>query len=252
MKIRTLVSGTSSGLGSYLAEVFSSDRYNRHQNKIIYNEPKSRSSAPFNTIVHAACGKVSEAQSYNEYIDYQLQLTRRLICYGHDRFVFISTVDVYQEKENLTLYAKAKLCMEREILGNAKNPVILRVGSLIGPGMRVNQLLRVAIGDMQPLSLSPKSTFSLTFYNQIIDQILTMPSGIHDIAPDPLLTLGEIAAHFGHTPTWGEFDYQTRLPEKKLRKPCVDLRARLEILNKLKEFILNRGWERENGKRPRG
>ena len=92
-----LISGTSTGLGNYLLKKFKSEKFERNKKINHYINNK------YNTIIHCAFNKkiMQEDDKLTNLIYDNILLIQNLINIPHEKFILISTVDVY-EKNNTT------------------------------------------------------------------------------------------------------------------------------------------------------
>jgi hypothetical protein len=241
MNQQYLVSGTSTGLGRYLSRRLTSKKYNRRTNQVF--DCHSAPEREFDTIFHAAFGQPGRSESAEQFLAHQLQIAKNIVQFKHERFVFISSVEVYRDTKELTSYGHAKIQVENLIMAEANRPTILRVGALLGPGMRQSQLIKTAIGDRTQLSLSPDSTFSLVLYDEVCDLGLNAAEGIHNLIPKPYISLSNIAKYFGTSPNWGTCTYRTPDVDDSEVGAIQTSEYEDSTIRKLADFISRRGWE---------
>ena len=243
MKRSVLISGSSSGLGSFLAKAFNADIFNR-------TSSKSKNDAPtleYELIIHAAHGMPLKNESEYEYIEKHLRLANKLLQLPHHRFIFISSIDAAAPEKELNLYAKSKIAIEKLVVNKANNYLIIRPGSLIGNGMRKNQLIKVATEEDPQLTLSKDSTFSLVFYSDILEIINKGGLGIHPVLAKRLVTLGEIAVAFNHEPKWGGHTYTTHInPNEDILVDAPYALKELDPIFRLKEFMPSKTYPETN------
>lgn len=160
-----LITGTRSGLGKYLHEMLpGSIGLNReNSNEVISNLSKNG----INTIVHCACNK-NQNEYYQQYID-NLKFTETLCSIPHKKFIFISSIDVYSDKQNT--YSVVKNICEKLVENLSNKPVVLRLSALIGAGMKKNNVLKVLLDEKPSLSLTKDSTYSLVSYSHVLKVI---------------------------------------------------------------------------------
>ena len=133
-------------------------------------------------------------------------MTVRLLNIPHERFVLVSTVEAAAPAAD---YAKDK--REAEGLAGAlgKKALILRCGSLLGPGMRPNSLTRMVA--REPLTLAADSRFAWVLYSQVRDFLAVALDrgleGTYNLVPRRTATLAEAAAALGLEPAWGTHRY---------------------------------------------
>ena len=96
-----LITGINSGLGKYLYESLShSVGLNRSTNF------ETIKHIEYDTIIHCAFNKENNISDYKKYLDDNIFLTQRLKKLKYKKFVYISSVDVYQKTKNLYSHFK--------------------------------------------------------------------------------------------------------------------------------------------------
>jgi nucleoside-diphosphate-sugar epimerase len=138
--MKILVTGTSKGLGASLVDALNADRFDRKTSIDTLIEKS------YDLIIHCAFNtkNIVPQPQLKSYVEDNIFLTRDLITrVKSDRFVFISSVDVYPEDsekiENIpidinkikNIYGQCKLMCE-EIVKSHSNYLILRCGGIIG------------------------------------------------------------------------------------------------------------------------
>ena len=102
-----------------------------------------------------------------------LTVEKSLFDFKFGRYIYISTIDVYTEPsdpernredapndpQRLHAYGFHKWLAERMVERFANNSLVLRVGTVIGAGVKKGPLLDLLLG--QPLHMSPDSELSL-------------------------------------------------------------------------------------------
>ena len=229
-----LVSGTSSGLGAFLAKELNSKKFHRKY----FQAEFDNQNFSYESIIHAAYAMPLENESEVDYIEKHLKLAIRLLNIPHHRFVFMSTIDTYAPRDKLTLYAKSKLEVESLIKSKTSNYLILKPGTLLGRGMRINQIIKVATITNPHLSLSRDSTFSLTFYEDILKIIQLPILGTHPVLAKRIITLGEVAEYFNNKPNWGQYRYETHSNFLNNESEFTNLNfKKIDPILRLAEFI---------------
>lgn len=230
-----LVSGASSGLGAYLAQALEASVFSR-----TINQPSKP--GPYTAIIHCAFGMPAKDQPEQDYLQQNITLAESLLSLPHQNFIFISSIDA---AEPTSPYGRAKAAVEELVQSKATNPLILRPGALLGPGMRISQLVKVARGDDIPLSLSAESTFSPVFYadirNLITSALQNNPKGTHTVVAQHPVSLQQVAQHFGTTPQFGSFTYSTPATQTPAWQ-TAELHN-LPPLTRLQTFIAAKGWQ---------
>jgi len=228
MQKHILVTGINSGLGKYLFEnIPGCLGFNR--------ETKMEHVKKFNidTIIHCAYNKARDINNTNlyNYLYDNVLLTYELTKVPHDKFIYISTVDVYPKKGQLckedetievkdidNIYGISKLMSEQIVINNCKNHLILRPTALLGPYIKPNALTKIMDDDMEDFTLSSGSRFNYVLHSYILKFIKLATKdnlrGIYNISSKGNLSLFEIAeivgkdcAHCGTYPYWiGKID----------------------------------------------
>ncbi len=200
--MRILVSGTGSGLGAYLAYKYKAESFNRA------SFAKNSKQVIFDKIIHCAFSKFNN-ENEKDYIQSHVSLCQNLLEIPHKKFIFISSIEAAEINKSPSVYALAKRDVEKIILAKIKNYLIIRPGSLFGPGMKINQILKVALGDPVKLTLSSESNFSIAMYDDLLDAINLDILGVFHLTSLRNITLKEIAKEFNSNPLWGEYKYST-------------------------------------------
>ena len=209
-KSKILITGNRSGLGRYLFEALPCCGLNR---EIGIENYKNDS---FDTIIHCAYNRARDIGNVNlyNYTYDNVLLTYELTKVQHDRFIYISTVDVYPKngelhKENElievkdidSIYGITKLMSEEIIINNCENYLILRPTALLGPYIKPNSLTKIMDDDMENFTLSSGAQLNyvlhedmLKFINLVIKKDLM---GIYNLSSKENLPLFEIARIVG-------------------------------------------------------
>ncbi len=237
----TLVSGTNSGLGAWLHRRLGAFRFDRTSMSVEYS---GRTFSNFDLIVHCASAMPTEDEGIDAYVSRLTSVCRTLLSVPHRRFAFISSIDAGVTPQR-TAYAVAKRSLEEVVATISPGAIILRPGALFGPGMRSNQLLKVARGDQAVLTLSPESTFSIVMYEDIAAALEIAPSGTWHLMASRLVSLSEVAERFQTLPRWGTHTYET--PNLKCDFPWRNLSPAIasDPLERLADFLHRREWMTE-------
>ncbi len=218
---RFLISGTKSGLGKKLHQRFGGMSWTR-ETSLNQIDPKHFRT---NVIIHCAFNsKPPTPENLSSYIDDNYGLTKKLLEVIHDKFIFISTIDVYSKDEQLhqedevldmrqprEIYPWTKLASEVAVTKKSNNFLILRCSALLGQYSRPNSLTRILDNDRSGLSLAPTSMFNYVLHSDIsdfiklaIDQDLT---GIFNIMSSRNIVLSEVAKLSKRQVNYGEYVY---------------------------------------------
>tara|TARA_A100001515_G_scaffold133685_1_gene123100 strand:+ start:879 stop:1601 length:723 start_codon:yes stop_codon:yes gene_type:complete len=201
-----LVTGASSGLGKYIASNIDCIGLTRENADSVFRKHKH-----FDLIVHCAFNASKNTNNYYKILEDNIFLTKRLCSLSHDKFVFLSSVDIYREEDNL--YKTTKLMAESIVRELATSPLVVRTSAIIGPTMRKNSLLRILDDNNPALSLSEDSTFNYVLQSDILSMIQVSAnnnySGIMDFVASKNIRLKDIAKHFSKTVSFGDYLYET-------------------------------------------
>lgn len=209
-----LITGTSSGLGKYLHDNLGG--ISLHRDKI---QKKS-----VEIIIHCAFNSDREPKNLDQYYKDNVLLTEELTKIAHEKFIFISSVDVYPKNANRHvedeivdvknaegLYAKTKLLSEDVVKKNCPNFLILRCSALLGKDSKKNSLIKIIKDDNPTLTLSEKSIFNYIFHSDVLSFIkLAIEKdlqGIYNLASSKNITLKEVSTLFKKKVTFGNFIY---------------------------------------------
>jgi hypothetical protein len=198
-----LVTGIGSGLGKYLYNTIpGSLGLNRKNFNLIKNED-------FEVIIHCAFNKENVITNYKTYLDDNIFLTQRLKNLNYSKFVYISTVDVYQE--NPTMYAHFKRFSET-LLNN--NDLILRCPMMLGDTMKHNHTTKLK-DNIESLGLSGESKFNYLLMSDLAEFFISedykQHKGVIDFIANGLVKLEDVKQHFNSTTKLGEYVYENNL-----------------------------------------
>lgn len=201
---RVLVTGTNSGLGKYIASQINCSMLTRENSEAVLNET-------YDTIIHCAFNSRKNVNDYYDVVRDNIFLTKDLCKVPHNKFVFISSVDVYQEEDNL--YKTSKLMAESIVNKMSTNPLTLRCSAILGGTMRKNNFRKV-IEDSDPnLSLSGESSFNYILQEDILNflniAIKINYNGIVDFVSSANITLQEVADLLEKKVSFGKYVYKT-------------------------------------------
>jgi len=186
--MKILVTGYKSGLGRFLYEELKADGYGRDD-----DIPKKY----YDIIIH--CARCAPDVTWN------------LLGIPHGKFIYISTVDVYEALRGSPNYYEAqKIENEKIVRLMAANHLILRCGAFVGKYMKHNNLVKMFKGE--PLTLSKESTFGFIHYERILamlfwDNLIGQSGTMHLLGK--VRSLGDIAKEYNLKPQWREYTYTT-------------------------------------------
>lgn len=215
-----LVTGAKSGLGYAIASNFPGRRLTREDSLADLRAEK------FDVIFHCAFNAAKEVRIDNisTYVADNLFLTQRLLGLHFDKFVYISSADLYprslrHRQEGATydvgelygVYPFVKLFSELAIRERWSNYLILRPVTMLGPIMRPNTTSRILKEREPQLFLHSDSRFNYILHRDIV-QFLWIAierdlTGVFNIASHSTLRLGDICSDLGLRPRFGEYVY---------------------------------------------
>jgi len=203
MEHQFLVTGIGSGLGKYLYEnlpnVIGVDRNNFNLIKNNY----------YDTIIHCAFNRENTVIDYKKYLDDNIFFTQRLQSLHYKKFIYISSIDIYQE--NPTIYSLFKKFSE-SLLNN--NDLILRCSMILGNTMRPNHITKLK-DNISSISLSGESEFNYILMENLLEFFIsedyTSCNGIIDFVSNSSLKLKEVKNYFNSSTLLGEHIYKTNL-----------------------------------------
>jgi nucleoside-diphosphate-sugar epimerase len=218
-----LVTGARSGLGSAVYRALGGIAFVRGMS---VDDPGIRAAAPFDAIVHCAVNaakQVTMRTAYG-YLEDNFLLTQRLIGIPHRKFVFVSTLAVYPptgraigEDEDLDLmsltgpYAFTKLFSDLCVQEMARQPLILRTTTLLGPIIRPNTIQRALTQRDCQLFLAANSRYNFVLHDDIVDFIVQALDddicGIFNIGSSGLVMLSDIVDQLGLSVRYGDYYY---------------------------------------------
>ena len=201
---KILVTGTNSGLGKYISSQINCTVLTREDNESVLDKS-------YDTIIHCAFNSRKNINDYYDIVRDNIFLTKDLCKVPHNKFVFISSIDVYREEDSL--YKISKLMAESIVNKMATNPLTLRCSAILGETMRKNNFRKI-IEDVDPkLSLSGKSSFNYILQEDILNflniAIKKDYNGIVDFVSSTNITLQEISDLLEKKVNFGSYVYKT-------------------------------------------
>ena len=200
---RFLITGVGSGLGKYLLDhIPNSVGLKRGEFNLIKHED-------FDTIIHCAFNKENIITDYKKYLEDNIFLTQDLKKLNNTKFIYISTVDVYQE--NPTMYAHFKRFAETLL---KPEDLILRCPMMLGSTMKPNHATKLK-NNIESLGLSGESEFSYLLMDDLVEFFVSgdykQYEGIIDFVPKGIVKLKYVKEHFNSTTQLGEYIYKNSL-----------------------------------------
>ena len=225
-----LVTGAGSGLGRFLCERLGGIAVTRDQPLSTAANPDS----PYDAIIHCAFDmrRELELDDLDSYLADTIDLTRAALEVPHRTFIFMSSIDLYpvddcshDEESHIPVssttnpYVFSKMATENIVRKSSADFLILRLGMLLGPYMRPNNLTRVIRGDPGAMTLSRDSEFYITPYEDVADVIrMALKDGLTGTLNAmlvPKVSLGALAETFDAKVTFGDFLYSPAIVSNK-------------------------------------
>ena len=150
-----LVTGARSGLGRFLQSRLDAVGFTR-QDKV--DVLRANLNDPYSAIIHCAfnVNRGITSHTLSDYLSDNMLLAQQLLALPHEKFIFISTSDVYPREYRAWceddeysidkvegLYGLTKLMVENIIKQKTDNYLILRPTALLGKDARPNSLYKV-------------------------------------------------------------------------------------------------------------
>jgi nucleoside-diphosphate-sugar epimerase len=200
---RFLITGTNSGLGKYLLNTLPNalglDRTN-------FNLIKNYD---YDTIIHCAFNKENTITDYKKYLDDNIFLTQRLKNINYLKFVYISTVDVYQQNPNM--YSTFKQLSETMM---DKKDLVLRCSMMLGDTMKPNHTNKL-LNNEPSIGLSGESRFNYILMEDLtkffISDDYKKYSGVIDFVSNDLVRLEDVKTLFNSNTKLGNYVYENNL-----------------------------------------
>jgi len=223
--LKTLVTGSASGIGRYLLREFCADGFTR---KNSLDDIKNKK---YDLIIHCATNHCRNINSQNiaAVYDDNLFLTHSLttIADPNTIFIYFSSVEVYPNRteqifnedeilvvdQTLNLYGITKLMGEEIVRRMSKRHLIIRPGLLLGEFMRPNSVSKVIAATAKPIkiSLTHDSEFYVVSYEEVLNFIRIALDraawGTYNVLHSEVITLGNVAKIYNSSPEWGAFRY---------------------------------------------
>lgn len=228
-----LISGTSSGLGNYLSYKFNSDKFDRKKNLNFYINDH------YKTIIHCAFNKKISINGINtlDLLNDNIFLVQNLINIPHDKFILISSVDIYEKnnkthkenekikiKSDTSFYSVAKIIQEEIVKKNCEKYLILRPSSLLGRGMKKNTIVKILNSidrkKFGKINLEGDSTLNFILYEdvyKVIKNEIPKKNNVLNLVSKKNLKINEIIKEFNSKIKTGEYKHKTpKVSNKKI------------------------------------
>lgn len=248
------ITGFNSGLGRFLVEEFAGIKYDPR------NIGEIRSTTP-KTVIH--CGyrypsvtDAAEAMSQMELA--KESLSRISTLAGTIKFIFISSMDVYPYFSNICfdesssidlrdirgVHSFLKLSLEKYVMKNFKNFLILRPALMLGNYIRDNSVTRILTSETCKLTIESNSTFNLISHQSVANFVQVARNldltGIYNLTSSTDISLKTVASLAGRQNIeFGKALYQTpRVDNSKVTRYCKDFdKTSEEVLRSYMESI---------------
>tara|TARA_R110002074_G_scaffold219594_1_gene390230 strand:+ start:766 stop:1458 length:693 start_codon:yes stop_codon:yes gene_type:complete len=200
---KILVTGVTSGLGKYIYEnvpdCVGLTRGNRHY--VLKDE--------YDLIIHCAFSseRGNDVSDNFDFIDSNILLTNELVNTKHTKFIYISSLAVYDE--GYSNYKSTKLYSESIVEKKSDNFLIVRVPAMLGVDIRPNSIWKILNEKKPQLTLHQDSTFNYVLHSDVLDYILSGVSGISDFISDENITLGKVNEILDGSCIFGDYKFVT-------------------------------------------
>jgi nucleoside-diphosphate-sugar epimerase len=253
-----LTTGTQSGLGKYIYSNIGGIELTRSTRPSDFKKIKSEG---VDVIIHCAFNSHSHVHSDSlySYLNDNILLTRNLTFIPHEKFIYISSIDVYPkeqpdkehfEDETISinqvngLYPITKLIAESIIANRCKNYLILRASALLGKDSRTNSFLQLLKNNQPVLKLSSDSSFNYILHSDVLAFISFAINndlrGIFNMTSSTNMTLSDVAIILKKKATFGSYCYNTgNISNKKIASIFPSFKKTSE--NVITQFIKELG-----------
>jgi len=198
--MRYLITGINSGLGKFL--------YNNIPNSVGLHRDNfdDVEDETFDVIIHCAFNKELKITDLDRYLDDNIFLTSRLKKINHKKFVYISTVDIYNPDKNV--YSCCKQIVESIL---EPDDLILRCSMLVGDTMKDNHITKIK-DSVDKIGLSKDSKFNYILMDDLLnfcleEDVLNLV-GVVDFVSENDVSLSELKEHFNSTTELGDYTYE--------------------------------------------
>ena len=217
-----LVTGSAKGLGNYLHNKLGGLGLTRENSSDIL-----RSNSTFSTIWHCAFSNPQQIATAEN-----IELTKKLLKLKCNKFVFISSCDVYPENHNLhsesdaidesslrSDYGKQKLQCEHLVFSTHPDALVIRPTTMLSDHIRSRNIQRL-LNDREPvLSLTESSTLNLIASEEVLRFVEIAQknnlSGIYNLARSEAVSIGDLARALNKKCSFGDFSYNVSFISNK-------------------------------------
>ena len=228
--MKVLITGARSGLGRYLSENFSDCFKLNRDSKFPDDE--------FDLIIH--CAFNSTHYEYNDDIDYgylddNLFLTDRLTRIPHKKFIYISSIDVYN---CVNPYSFCKKLAETIVKEQCTNWNVLRCSAFLGDYTRYNTFMKIYKEETPSVFLTADSKFNYILYSDVYDFINEdCDTGVYNFVSSDNILLKDISKFFNKDVSYGEYFYQIKQVDSDKTIQLLPQLSRTS-LDTIKKYIL--------------
>jgi nucleoside-diphosphate-sugar epimerase len=217
-----LITGVNGALGSYLSHNLTGGE-GLHRDNFDDLSYFSR----YNTVVHCAFNKNNEIKEFYQYLEDNIFLTQKLLDVSYSRFIYISSIDVYNGTNNYSLFKRlAESMVERKY-----NTTILRCPMMLGSTMKENHLTKMLCSNNEKLTLSGESTFNYILYKDILGfiqrEVYKDINGIFDLVATDNVKLKDVKEEFDSTAEFGDYVYKT---QNEFNRPIYTGKTSIETI----------------------
>ena len=232
---KVLLTGHKSGLGKFLKSKLKDYKI------LIYNDQIFKKNYFFDFIIHCAAKRPRYKKKISniDYINSNIDLTRKLITLKFKKFIYISTIDVYPKntklkKENIiinlnkleTIYQLTKLSSEKILSYFYKDKsIILRLPSIIGKEMKKNIFYEIMYTKKKNIKthFSKKSKFNIVTYDEILNFLNKIFNknifGVFNLANKKNVSIENLAKKYKKKVIYGKTNYNVgNISIKKIQK----------------------------------
>jgi len=222
--VSILTTGSLSGLGKHLYESLGGLGWTR---RLASDWREEIGRKGVEVIIHCAfnSSRSVNSESIYGYLQDNVLLTKELVSIPHQKFILISSVDVYPQRPNRHqenelidihavngIYGMTKLMSEAIVRQRCSNHLILRCVSLLGEYSRKNSLIRIIEDEPCRLTLSGDSRLNCVLYPDVSDFIRFAigqdAQGIFNISSAENLVLSAVADRLGKKVRFGTHRYE--------------------------------------------
>ena len=226
MKSKILVTGVGSGLGKFLYEKMSLNSI-FEVSGLTRDNYDSIIDKSFDTIIHCAFNKEDVVTDYKKYLNDNIILTQKLKQIPCTKFIYLSTVDVYETPVRRT-YSLFKLLAETLL---DKKDLILRCPTMLGSTTKENHITRL-FSNVPKIGLSPLSEVNYILMSDLLDFFTSEDyikyEGIIDFVSNGDVKLSTVKSYFNSNTELGDYVYKRKflnpiyLLDKKYNKSSLD------------------------------